>query len=96
MDDGWVRFSDKQICEADAREFIGDETYLSWLRDYEQLMAFRKTIKGKPTDEQRIQLQMNNEWIAFYDRVLKHSARMAKQYRCICAGCAKTRAKALR
>lgn len=86
-----MRLTAKQIGEYDARDFLGDDVWRAWKTDYDQLMAFRKTIKGKPTEEQMIQLEMNKTWIAFYDRVLSHSATLATHNKCVCAGCAQAR-----
>ena len=55
-----------------ARDFLGEELWIEWMKDYESLMAFRKTIKGKPTEEQRAQLIENNIWIEYYKTVLFH------------------------
>lgn len=80
-------FTPKQLCEFDVRDFLGEEDWKKWKMAYDDAMAFRKTLKGKPTDEQRLQLQMNAEWIDFCDRVLWHSARQASHGRCVCKTC---------
>jgi hypothetical protein len=56
--------------EQECRDFLGDETWKRWKTDYDTLMAFRKTLKGKPTPEQRLILEMNNAFISFYGVVL--------------------------
>ncbi len=82
-----MQYSDKQLCELDAREFLEEDNWKRWKVLYDEAMAFRKTLKGKPTDEQRVQLEANADWIAFCDTVLWHSARMASRNRCVCRSC---------
>lgn len=77
----------RQLCENDARSFLGEETWKRWKAEYDTCMSFRKTLKGKPTEEQRAQLQANAEWIQFCDVVLWHSTRLAQSGRCTCAMC---------
>lgn len=48
----------------DARVFFGDEEWRRMKTDYDELMRFRKTIKGKPDDATRLQLDLNNQWLA--------------------------------
>lgn len=86
-----TQIGDKQLCENDARSFLEDSVWKAWKTDYDSLMAFRKTIKGKPTEEQLVTLEMNKIWIAFYDTVLVHSAAMASHGRCVCKSCAERR-----
>ena len=81
----------KQRCELDARAFLEDDVWRRWKTDYDELMAFRKTIKGKPSDEQMVTLEMNKTWIAFYDTVLWHSAGMTDHGKCVCKSCAEKR-----
>ena len=81
----------RQLCENDARAFLGEETWKRWKNEYDECMAFRKTLKGKPTDEERMKLQLNAEWIQFCDTALWHSARQAAFDRCTCASCDKKR-----
>jgi hypothetical protein len=82
-----TQYTPKQLCELDAREFLEDDTWKRWKQMYDDAMAFRKTLKGKPTDEQRLQLEANASWIDFCDRVLWHSARQAASGRCVCKTC---------
>lgn len=82
-----MQIAPKQLCDLDAREFLEDDVWKRWKALYDEAMAFRKTLKGKPTDEQRAQLDANAEWIDFCDRVLWHSARMAAHNRCVCKTC---------
>jgi len=81
----------KQLAELDAREFLEEETWKRWKVLYDEAMAYRKTLKGKPTDEQREQLNANAEWIDFCDRALWHSARLAKTNKCPCKSCDEVR-----
>lgn len=83
------KLSSREIAEAHAREFLGDETWKRWKLQYDECMAFRKSLKGKPTDEQRLQLATNAAWITFCDYVLWHSSILAAHGKCECAGCQK-------
>ena len=80
----------RQVCEFHARAFLGDETWRAWKTDYDSLMAFRKTIKGKPDEAQLFQIRMNSDWIAFYDQVLWHAPFLGVKA-CVCGKCAKQR-----
>ncbi len=82
-----MRYTDKQLCELDARDFMEEEVWKRWKVLYDEAMAYRKTLKGKPTDEQRLQLEINADWIALCDTVLWHSTRMASSNRCVCRSC---------
>lgn len=66
------------------RDFFGDEEYKRMKTHYDELMRFRKTIKGKPNLEQRIQLLCNNEIIDWYKTILFHIEGSAK---CDCRRC---------
>lgn len=77
----------RQRCELEARDFLSDEHWKALKADYDECMAFRKTLKGKPDELQKLQLKMNADFIAFCDTVLWHSARMALTNECICKAC---------
>lgn len=79
--------SPKQLCEYDARAFHTDEVWKRWKQIYDEAMTFRKSLKGKPTDEQREQLNANADWIDFCDRTLWHSTSQAKLGLCVCKSC---------
>lgn len=82
-----VRIPDRQLCELDARDWLGEEYWKFWKLEYDNAMAYRKTLKGKPTEEQRVILEINAQTIDFCDRLLWHSARMARDDRCVCKSC---------
>ena len=81
----------RQIGELEAREFLGEEFWKACKRDYDECMAYRKTIKGKPTDEQLVVLKMNASFIEFYGSILFHSSRLAQYNRCACTSCGQKR-----
>jgi hypothetical protein len=81
----------KQIGEFEARDFLGDETWRRWKTDYDNCMAYRKTIKGKPTEEQMVMIKMNAAFIEFYGSVLFHSVMKAKIGMCACTRCGQRR-----
>jgi hypothetical protein len=81
----------RQVGEHEARAFLSDDTWKRWKNDYDLCMAYRKTIKGKPTDEQRLQLDMNAMFIEFYGSVLFHSPRLAVSNVCACTRCGQRR-----
>lgn len=81
----------RQIGEYEARDFLGDETWKRWKTDYDNCMAYRKTIKGKPTEEQMLLLKANASFIEFYGSVLFHSVSLAKREMCACTRCGQRR-----
>lgn len=81
----------RQIGEFEAREFLGEETWKRWKQDYDACMGYRKTLKGKPTDEQRVILETNAALIEFYGSVLFHSVSLAKRDMCGCTRCGQRR-----
>lgn len=86
-----LKLNARQVGELEARQFLGDDVWKAYKTDYDQMMAFRKTLKGKPTEEQRIILDMNNAFIDFYGSVLFHSPKLAAQNRCDCTRCGRIR-----
>lgn len=70
--------------------FLGDDSWKRMKQDYDACMAFRKSIKGKPNEEQRAMLQMNAEFIEFYGSVLFHSPALGVD-RCGCTRCGQLR-----
>jgi hypothetical protein len=86
-----VKLNARQLGEFERREFLGDETWRRWKTEYDQCMAFRKTIKGKPTDEQLVLIKANAEFIEFYGSVLFHSVMLAKNDLCACTRCGQKR-----
>jgi hypothetical protein len=85
------QLSAKQIGELDARDFLGEDTWKRWKLDLDEALSYRKTIKGKPTEEQLEVLKMNADFIEYYGSVLFHSASLAKHNRCVCNRCARAR-----
>lgn len=86
-----VQLNARQIGEFEARDFLGEDTWKRWKTDYDDCMAYRKTIKGKPTDEQMAILKMNAGFIEFYGSVLFHSVMLAKNGMCGCTRCGQRR-----
>jgi hypothetical protein len=54
------------------RDFLGEEVWLRWKRDEESLQQYRNEVskRGKPTEEERLIMQINKPWLEFYRRVL--------------------------
>jgi hypothetical protein len=48
----WRSITPIQKAEFQQRDFLGNETWVKWKQELDLCMSFRKTIKGKPTDEQ--------------------------------------------
>jgi len=63
------KISATEKAELKARWFFGDEDWIRYKQRLDQALAFRKTIKGKPTDEQRFVLEVAAEDAAFYKRL---------------------------
>jgi hypothetical protein len=66
----WKTITAKQRGELWARDFLGEDTWKRWKQDLDYLLAFRKTVKGKPCELQRLQLDLHNGSIKFYNNVL--------------------------
>jgi len=58
--------SDTEKAEFKARWFWGDEDWIRTKKELDSCMSFRKSIKGKPTDEQMIDIEINKEMIDFW------------------------------
>jgi hypothetical protein len=86
-----MQLNARQIGEYEARDFLGEETWKSWKQDYDQCMGYRKTIKGKPTEEQRVALELNAMFIEFNGSVLFHSTVLAARKQCACTSCGQKR-----
>lgn len=52
------------------REFLGEDFYKKVLQDYEAIRVLRKNIKGKPTEEQRVELALAKEFETFYKAIM--------------------------
>lgn len=83
--------NERQIGEFESRAFHGDDVWKRWKQDYDDCMAYRKSLKGKPDEEQRVQLQVNALWIEFYGSVLFHSPTLQRTDLCACTRCGQTR-----
>ncbi len=57
-----------------AIEFLGNDTWNRWKRDMDELLAYRKTIKGKPDEGQRYVLEQNAFAIKIYTKLLYSGA----------------------
>lgn len=68
--EGFTTISAQKRGEFIARDFLGEDKWKEWKTDYDELMGYRKTIKGKPDEYQMIIIQMNDVWIKFYKRIL--------------------------
>lgn len=79
--------------ELECRAFLGDDVWRRWKTDYDDCMAYRKTLKGKPTEEQRVQIEVNSAFIEFYGSVLFHSPTLAMLIpnKCVCTRCGQKR-----
>jgi hypothetical protein len=86
-----MKLNERHIGEFESRDFLGDDVWKSLKRHYDDCMGFRKTIKGKPNDEQLLQLLINACDVEHYDSVLFHSARLATYDRCTCGSCTRKR-----
>lgn len=82
----------KQIGEYERRDFLTDEVWKRWKLEYDRCMAYRKTLKGKPTEEERANIDANAMMIEFYGSVLFHSVVLAQKNLCVCTRCGQRRA----
>lgn len=81
----------KQIGEFESRDWLGEETWIRYKQELDALLSYRKSFKGKPTDEQLSQLEFNKELIEWYNGILFHSFRLAQSDKCDCVKCEKRR-----
>lgn len=81
----------RQIGELEMRDFLGDDTWKRWKLRYDECMSFRKTIKGKPTGQQKLALLSNNCELEFLGSWLFHSMQLAKKDQCGCTKCGQKR-----
>jgi len=66
----WSTSTKKQRGELLARDFLGEDVWKAWKQDMDSLLSYRKTIKGKPCELQKLQLELNDGFIKFYNKVL--------------------------
>lgn len=71
--EGFTPISAQKRGEFIARDFLGEDKWKEWKTDYDELMAYRKTIKGKPDEYQSVIIKMNEHFIKFYKTVLFHA-----------------------
>lgn len=55
-----------------ARDFHGDIEWKTMKQDFDELMSYRKTLKGKPDVYDKAIIVMNQLFIDFYKTVLFH------------------------
>ena len=85
------RISVKQRAEFDARDFHEEAQWKTWKREFDSLMAFRKTLNGKPDAIQLEQIKANAIRLDFLGFVLWHSAYLQSEGKCPCTRCASMR-----
>lgn len=62
----WRKLGDTEITEFKGRDFWSDEEWIRMKKLLDSALSFRKSIKGKPTEEQLIDIQINQSIIDFY------------------------------
>jgi hypothetical protein len=85
--------SPKEIGEFERRGLLGEETWKKYKTDLDNLLGFKKTIKGKPDEIQRFILDTNQIWINFYNSNLFHSVVLSRNDLCGCHNCGVIRTK---
>lgn len=56
------------------KDFLTEPVYNAWKLDFDKLMAYRKSIKGKPDAYQMAEIELNKVFIDFYRQtILKES-----------------------
>ena len=73
------------------RDFAGEDFWKKEKADYDELMRYRKSIKGKPDIYQQAQLELNRIWIDHYNRTIFCTG---KSY-CDCKGCVELKTRGL-
>ena len=66
----WRKITPIQKAEYIKREFLGDDYWIKRKQELDLCMSFRKSIKGKPTEEQLFLLEENKQTIKYLRRVL--------------------------
>ena len=59
-----------QLAELRQREFHTDEVWIKWKQDLDACLSYRKSIKGKPTEEQMFFIEENAFTIKFLKTLL--------------------------
>ena len=72
-----------QIGEYDARDFLGEDSGKKGKAHFDAMLAFRKSIKGKPDVYQKMQIDINEPWIKFYGGILFHSSSLQSHGKCV-------------
>lgn len=67
---GSVRITPKQRGEFIMREYHGDAEWNKTKAELDVMLAFRKSIKGKPDIFQRAELELNALFIGFFNSYL--------------------------
>jgi len=66
----WKSYTPIQLAELRQRSFHTDEVWIKWKQELDLCMSFRKTIKGKPTEEQMFYIEENAWTISFLRKLL--------------------------
>jgi len=66
----WKAYTPIQLAELRQRSFHTDEVWIKWKQELDLCMSFRKTIKGKPTEEQMYFIEENAWTISFLRKLL--------------------------
>lgn len=59
-----------ELAELRSRWFWGDEDWIKMKQKLDTCLAYRKSIKGKPTEEQMMEINNNAMDIDFYNKIL--------------------------
>ena len=86
-----VKLTARQIGEFESRDFLGEDTWKRWKLDYDNCMAWRKTLNGKPDDYDRLLIRLNHDALELYGSNLFHSVSLAKEDMCACTHCGQNR-----
>lgn len=65
-----IKITEKMRKEFEMREYHGDEFWNKTKRELDEMLAYRKTIKGKPDVYQKAMIELNAPFISLYKRML--------------------------
>jgi hypothetical protein len=67
---GWRTQTPTELAEIRQKEFLGSEYWNARKRELDEMLSYRKSFKGKPTDFEIYMLEENKIWIAIYKGLL--------------------------
>lgn len=80
--------------ELESKDWLGAEVWGRYKASLDEMLAYRKSVKGPPDVLQKACIDSNKESIAWYEGQLFHSPMLAAHGDCVCVRCAEKKAAA--